>query len=219
VLGPTPVFLTNIDGALAQLRASVSIDRPLIESSFQTHTRHLKFKNTYPQAITGTLKLKGPPGWNVTPSSHNFSLNPGEEFDREIALEFPYNSPAGSRTIQAEFALQSDHATTFHMPLTVKLGLSDVGMQTMALRDGNDVVIQQIIQNYGDKPVDYSAFAIFPGKSRQERLVTNLLPGRSVIKKFRFENIPANLPADTKARVGLKEIDGPRILNDEIEIR
>ncbi len=219
VIGPTPVFLTNIDGPLAQLRASVAIDRPLIESTFQSHTRKLHFKNTYPAAITGSLKLKPPPGWSITPSTHNFSLNPGESFDRDLAIEFPYNSPAGSRTMQAEFTLQSDRASTFHMPLTLKLGLSDVGMQTLAVRDGADLIIQQIVQNYSDKPVDYSAFAIFPGKSRQERLVTNLLPGRSVIKKFRFENIPAELPANTRARIGLKEIDGPRILNDEIEVR
>ena len=77
------------------------------------------------------------------------------------------------------------------MPLEIKLGLSDVGMQTFAFRDGKDVVIQQIIQNYGDKPIDYSAFAVFPGQARQERLITNLGAGRSVIKRYRFADIKA----------------------------
>ena len=34
------------------------------------------------------------------------------------------------------------------------LGLSDVGMQTIALRDGNDIIVQQMITNYSDKPIN-----------------------------------------------------------------
>ena len=37
-IGPMPIFLVDIDGAQAQLRASVSLDRPLVESSFEPHT-------------------------------------------------------------------------------------------------------------------------------------------------------------------------------------
>lgn len=216
-LGSMPVFLTDIDGPLVQLRASVALDRPLIESTFRPHTRHIRFTNTYPTNITGTLRLRGPQGWVLSPASHNFSLNPGETFDREFSIEFPFNTTAGSRVIQAEFAIQGEKTTSLKMPLGIKLGLSDVGMQTMALRDGNDVIVQQIIQNYGDKTIDYSAFAVFPGEARQERLVTNLGPGRTIVKRFRFANVKPG--PTTKVRVGVKEIDGSRVLNDEVEVR
>jgi hypothetical protein len=84
------------------------------------------------------------------------------------------------------------------------------------MRNGDIVLIQQIIQNYSDHPVDYNAFAMLPGYQRQERLVTTLRPGEATVKRFRFVNVPVN--KGLKARVGIKEMDGPRLLNDEVEI-
>src|SRR6185369_7636162 len=140
-----------------------------------------------------------------------FTLNPGETFDRELTIELPYNSIAGSKTIAAEFQLQAEKNSTFTVPIQLNLGLSDVGMQTLALRDGKDVIVQQMITNYGDKPIDYTAFAIFPGQARQERLVTNLGAGRTTIKRYRFTNVRT---VDAKVRAGVKEMVGSRILND-----
>lgn len=216
-LDPMPILLTDIDAQVAMLRASVAIDRPLIESSFQQHVRRLRFSNPYRTAISGTVKLKAPAGWTLNPPTHTFSLNPGESFDRELTIEFPYNSYAGPKTIEAQFAVQADRNSTFTVPITLNLGLSDVGMQTFALRDGNDILVQQTIQNYGDKPIDYSAFAIFPGQARQERLVTNLGAGRTTIKRYRFTE--AKVPPGTRLRVGVKELNGSRILNDEVEVQ
>ncbi len=216
-IGSMPIFLVDIDGLLAQLRASVALDRPLIESSFVPHGRRIRFVNPYRQTIGGVLKLKAPAGWTISPGTFNFSVNPNETFDREITLEFPYNSFAGAKTIAAEFEFQTDQVVHLTVPVTVNLGLSDLGMQTLALRDGKDVVVQQIITNYSEKKIDYTAFAMMQGLARHERLVTNLAPGRSTIKLYRFANAPSG--ANTKVRVGVKELDGTRILNDEVEIR
>lgn len=217
VVGPTPIFLVDIDGPQAELRASLAIDQPLLESSFEPHSRHIRFTNPYRTAIGGMLRLKAPPGWTISPPTFNFSLNPGETFDREITIEFPYNSFAGPKTVSCEFALQGESSSNFSVPLTLNLGLSDVGMQTLALRDGDSVIVQQMVSNYGEKPINYSAFAVFPGQARQERLVTNLAPGRSTMKRYRFTHVPPG--GKVNIRVGVKELDGMRILNDEIPIQ
>jgi len=216
-IGPMPIFLVDIDGALAQLRASVGFDRPLIESSFMPHTRRIRFVNPYRQAISGTLKLQAPAGWLLNPPTFSFSLNPGETFQKELTIEFPYNSYAGPKTLDAQFAIQADRLVTLNVPLTLMLGLSDVGMQTMAIRDGKDILVQQIITNYGDKKIDYSAFAIISGQARQERLVTNLEPGRTTIKVYRFGNVRSS--PTMKVRSGVKELAGTRILNEEVDIQ
>jgi hypothetical protein len=147
----------------------------------------------------------------------SFSLNPGEMFDREVTIEFPYNSFAGTRTIHADFQVQADTESGFTVPIELKLGLSDVGLQTLALRDGADVIVQQMITNYGSRPIDYSAFAIYPGQPRQERLVTGLDPGRTTIRKYRFTNV--RFAPDLKVRSGIKELVGTRILNEEVAIQ
>jgi hypothetical protein len=216
-IGPMPILLVDIDAQAAMLRASVAIDRPLIESSFQAHTRKIRFTNPYKTAIGGQVRLKAPAGWTINPPTHQFSLNPGETYERELSIEFPYNSFAGQKTIEAQFTVQADRNTTFNVPLTLQLGLSDVGMQTLALRDGKDILVQQTIQNYGDKPIDYSAFAIFPGQARQERLVTNLGAGRTTLKRYRFTDV--SVAPGSKIRVGVKELNGSRILNDEVEVQ
>jgi hypothetical protein len=216
-LGPMPIFLVDIDGQLAQTRASVGVDRPLIESSFQPHARRVRFTNAYRTAVGGSLRLKAPAGWTITPPTFQFTLNPGETFDREISIEIPYNSIAGAKTIGAEFTIQAERNATFTVPIAVSLGLSDVGMQTLALRDGRDVIVQQMITNYGDKPIDYGAFALFPGQPRQERLVTNLGPGRTTLKRYRFTNV--NVGPGAKVRAGVKELVGTRILNDEVPVQ
>ena len=77
----------------------------------------------------------------------------------------------------------------------------------------------RVSKMYGDHPIDYSAFAIVPGQARQERLVTNLAPGRTTIKRYRFPSAGAGLAPGTKMRVGVKELNGTRILNDEVEIQ
>jgi len=134
-----------------------------------------------------------------------------------LTIEFPYNSYAGSKTIEAQFMVQADKTANFSVPLTLRLGLSDVGMQTLALRDGKDVIVQQTIQNYGERPIDYGSFAIFPGQARQERLVTNLAPGRTTLKRYRFSDV--KVTPGMRIRVGVKELEGSRILNDEVEIQ
>ncbi len=216
-IGPMPTILVDIDGPQAQLRASVSFDRPLLESSFKPHTRHIRFVNPYRLAIGGTLKLRAPEGWRMDPQILTFTLNPGETFDREVTIEFPYNSFAGPKTINAQFTMQGESENTFTVPVMLNLGLSDVGVQSLAIRDGNDIIVQQMISNYGDKPIDYTAFAIYPGTARQERLVTNLGPGRTTIKVYRFNNV--KILTSAKVRSGVKELVGTRILNDEVEIK
>ncbi|HZL37105.1 MAG TPA: hypothetical protein VFC78_17430 [Tepidisphaeraceae bacterium] len=216
-VGPMPTFLLDIDGPQAQLRASLAFDRPLLESSFQAHNRRIHFYNPYPTLVAGTLKLRAPPGWTFNPPTINFSLNAGESLDREVQISFPYNSFAGPKPINCEFALEGEADANFTVPLTLNLGLSDVGMQAIALRDGNDILVQQTVSNYGEKPIDYTGFAIFPGSPRQERLVTQLGAGRTVMKRYRFKD--ARPGKQAMIRVGLRELRGTRVLNEEVAVQ
>ncbi|HRK32324.1 MAG TPA: hypothetical protein PLD59_14755 [Tepidisphaeraceae bacterium] len=215
-----PIFLLDVDGEMAQLRASVGWDNDHVESSFKSHLRKLHFTNPYKYGISGQIRLRGPTGWLITPAVQQFTLNPGETWERDVSIEFPYNTFAGSKAVSVEFTVQGIRGArdaVFSVPAPLQLGLSDIGLQTIALRDGADVLVQQMITNYGNKPIDYSSFAIFPGHARQERLVTNLGPGRTTIKKYRFTDV--RFDQTTMVRSGIKELEGTRILNDEVEVR
>jgi|GEM_PF-835560 len=214
-VGAMPLFLVDVDGQLARLRASLAIDQPLIESSFRPHVRRIRFVNPYPSAISGTLRLKPPAGWSISPPILPFNVNPAQTFEREITIEFPYNSFAGSRTVEAEFALADLRFGSTTVPLTLQLGLSDVGMQTLAVRDGSTLLVQQIITNYGERDISYTAYCLLPGFSREERIIMNLAPGRTTIRLYRFRDVK---PGPLRLRTGVQEMGGMRILNDEVEV-
>jgi hypothetical protein len=173
------------------------------------------FTNPYRTVIAGTVRVRAPQGWLLNPPSYTFSLNPGETFDRELTIQFPYNSYAGTKNLAAEFTMQGEEEV-FTVPIALKLGLSDVGMQTLAIVDGKDLVVQQMITNYGDRVINYDAFSVFPGYARQERLVSDLSPGKTTLKRYRFKDV--KIAPGTKVRVGLKERDGSRVLNEELDV-
>lgn len=216
-VGSTPIFLVDIDGHQAQLRASVAIDQPLLESTFHPHQRRIRFVNTYDHPISGALHLRAPQGWTLTPPTFNFNLNPGEKFDQPVSILFPYSSVAGTKRLDCDFLIDGEKNPSFGVPLTLKLGLSDVGMETIAMRDGRDIFVQQMITNYGDRPINYSAYASFPGQARQERVVVNLAPGATTIRRYRFENVPRTPKG--QVHVGLHELQGNRILNDSVDVQ
>ncbi len=218
-VGAMPVFLVGIDAQLAQLRSSFSFDNPLIESSFKPHVRRLRFTNPYPTTLAGRIRLSGPAGWNVVAQTPGFSLAPGETYDAAVSIEFPYSSFAGIKTINCDIELQSGDTRNLKVPVTLKLGLGDVGLSTIALRDGNDIIVQQVITNYSTKALDYTAFALVPLQARQERLVTALKPGQTTIKKYRFTNVTFDPTKPMIVRSGVKELEGTRVLNDEVTVQ
>lgn len=216
VVGTRPIIVRDIDPALLMLRAAVRFENPLLESSSRTHGRTLVIHNTFDTPISGAVRLVGPPGWKFSMRSSSFALNPGEVFSEPVTIEFPLNSTAGQKTIVADLTVEGREDYRLGVPVPLTIGLSDVGLQTVALRVGDTVVVQQMITNYGAQPINYTAFASMPGQSRQERIVNNLGAGMTVIKKYRF-NQPA-LTA-TKLRSGVREFEGKRMLNEEVEIQ
>ncbi len=88
-------------------------------------------------------------------------------------------------------------------------------MQSTAFRDGPTLVVQQRITNYGERPVDYTAYAACPGQPRAERLVVGLPAGQTTLKRYRF---PAAGPGAVRLRVGITETDGPRVLNEDLTV-
>jgi NPCBM-associated, NEW3 domain of alpha-galactosidase len=216
-VGPMPFFIVGVDSLSAQLRSSLAFDRPLLESSFQSHERKISFVNPSSSTLTGSLRLRPPSGWTFTPATFQFALAPGEKFDRPVTIDFPYNSFAGPKTILAEITTDGDPPTDIKVPLTLTLGLSDVGMRSLALRDGKDLIVQQMITNYGDAPIDYTAYAVYPGATRQERLIGGLPAGRSTIKLYRFKDV--KFVPGAVVRCGIRQLEGMRVLNDEVEIQ
>ncbi len=215
VVGTRPIIVRDIDPALLMLRAAVHLDNPLLESSVRSLGRSLIIRNTFDTPISGTFRLIGPQGWTLSTRNTSFALNPGETLTEPVTIDFPLNCTGGQKTILADLTVEGRSDYRLAVPVPVTIGLSDVGLQTIAMRRGQDVFVQQMITNYGSTPINYTAFAALPGQARQERMVTNLAPGMTLIKKYHFAT-PA-LPM-TRLRSGVRELEGKRMLNEEVPI-
>ena len=215
--GAMPILLMDIDASLAMLRASVAA-RPTapgiqLPAPHPPPALHQSLEDRDQRIVLASRPRPAGPSIRQRIPSASIPVKPSTTRSASSSPTTPTPATKPSKPVPRP----GRRTTTFTVPLTLQLGLSDVGMQTMALRDGKDVIVQQTIQNYGEKPIDYSSFAIFPGQARQERLVTNLAPGRTTLKRYRFNNVQVS--PGMKIRVGVKELNGSRILNDEVEIQ
>ncbi len=213
--GASPQILTGVDVPLARFRAGVVLDPPVVESVLlRPQVRHLHLTNPYARPVSGIVRLRGPAGWTLSPPTFTFELAAGESLDRDVGIDLPVNARTGRNVVRADVDLQADRPVRMSMPLAMTVGLSDVGVQSTAFRDGPTVVVQQRITNYGEHPVDYTAYAACPNQPRVERLVVGLAAGQTTLKRYRF----AAGPGPVRVRAGIRETDGPRVLNEELTV-
>ncbi len=217
-LNHEPIFIEGIDLNLARFRASFRVDEPFIESRQTPHERTLHLKNPWPRTISGHITITGPPRWRIEPKRTFFSIAAGQPYEIPIKLAFAVAETAGPKILTAKLTFNTTEAyqVQFHTPL--ELGLKNIDFQShLMIRENSktgklDAVITQMIANKGTQTLSLYAFANMAGFSRQERLISRLQPGQRVVKQFRFPDGAKNLVTG-KVRTGLRETNGPAILN------
>ena len=112
--------------------------------------------------------------------------------------------------------MQADRNSTFTRAAEAEARPERCRPANLAIRDGNDIIIQQIITNYGEKPIDYTAFVICPGQATAGAAGDGPGRGPDDLKKYRFKDV--KVTNQMRVRSGLKESEGTRILNDEVGV-
>jgi hypothetical protein len=83
--------------------------------------------------------------------------------------------------------------------------------------EGEDVIVHQIITNRGKDRVDIEGFVMAPGRSRLINMYRRLEPGQTVDKAYILDD--ATRLQGRNIRVGLREIHGPRLLNQIVRVQ
>ncbi len=222
-LSDAPVFITGIDAELAMFRAGFRIDSSFVESRQTPHDRTVVLRNPWPRTITGHLRFTGPAGWSVQPLRHSFSLSPGQEMRLPVQLTFPFSELAGEKELTAHADFTADQHYSIDLATPVELGLTDLEFDAnLAVRPSatpglSDVEVVCVISNSGTTTRSLSLFAHVPAQARQDRVLSNLQPGQTVIRRFRFPGLSA---ADRQSpmRTGVREVSGPAVLNRLLEL-
>ena len=216
-----PSFIEDIDLELALLRASFHLDEPFIESRQLPHNRVVKLHNPWNETISGYLTFKEPAKWRITPKRIFFSMAANADYEIPVQLSFPISETAGDKNlvVQLQFASQKRYDVLFQTPIQV--GLKDIEFHSHLTIEPNaktgkiDTLVTQRIANRGDKVISLYSFANMTGFPRQERLISRLHPGESILRTFRFGD-SAKLLKTQKIRTGLRETSGPAVLNHNL---
>ncbi len=219
----TPVLITGIDPKLAMFRAGFMIDEPFIESTQTLHERVLTLTNPWPMTISGHMRITGPDGWTSRPTRHFFSVPAGRSVELPVELAFPVSEIAEPKQLTARFEFTADEPMKIDMALPIEVGLKDVTFNaTVALVPGEepgteDATAAAVVTNTGTEKLSLYIFANLRGHPIRERIISELDPGQTAVRHFRF---PGAGPAlrDNAMRVGVREVDGPRMLNQRLSV-
>jgi hypothetical protein len=213
----TPKFILGIDAKLALFRAGFKLKTSFIKSLQRPHERKLKLTNPWDHQITGDLLITSPEDWTIQPKKHAFSVPAGATREVPLTLSFPIAEVAGRKELTANVNITADRQYGVTTSAPMRLGLKNVKFDaTLALEDQSDgtrdAIVNCVITNRGDEPLALYVFANLPGFPRKERLVAQLQAGQSVVRRFQFEEA-GEAVQDRPVRAGLRETNGPAILN------
>lgn len=210
-IGPVPKFIINTPTWLMEFRRNFRLDSTTVEASFDVRSYRIRFRNTYHEPITGTLRLVPPEDWDVRPNRMAFTLAEGETFSAPIDIRFPVNAEAGVTAILGEFAIDADQRFHIMTPAWFELGLEDIDLDTTIFRVDDRVVVRQRLTNRTPGPVSFQGSVVIPERPRLRRTFVSFRPGQSVAKDFVIDN--ADDLQGRKIRVSLRELRGDRLWN------
>ena len=220
-LAARPVFVEGVDPRLARFRASFRISPEYLTARHQVHEGDVLLSNPWNDTITGTIRLRPPAGWRITPRIHRFSIQPGGQARLPISLIFTNRLLTGSAFAEAEVELIADREYNLRLRAPLEVGVQDLEFVAYWHRDhgradSTDLIITESVTNTGDRGVTLTAFVSAPGLSRQRRSIGGLQPGQTATRTFRLAD-GARLLAGRTVRVGVITQDGAR-LNRILEI-
>jgi hypothetical protein len=211
-VGPEPTFVTGLHKEVSQWRQGLVLAGDRLPSVFgQRHRNRLELKNTFAQAVEGSVLLSGPEGWKIFPPQVGFHLAPGETFSQAFDVVLPGNTPSGPHLVRADLEVRGDRFYRFSAFRPVHVGLGDVRLEAFTqLNAAGELEVKQLLTNETSRPVSFRCELFVPNGRRLSSQIVRLPRGQDE-KTYRV--------ADGRELVGkvlllhAEQTDGPRTLN------
>ncbi|MFW5653206.1 MAG: hypothetical protein ACOC0P_04100, partial [Planctomycetota bacterium] len=222
-IGRRPMFIDGADIDLALFRSHLRVMPEFVEASSAMQQHDLVLYNPWKVPLSGRFRIVGPRGWRFPTRMQRLSIAPGET--RRFALDFslPLNEIAGATAIEFEMQLQARHALSrLRVSAPIEVGHKRVVLNPSYYLDPQvsgpaDLVVRHEITNRSEQPVWLKTFVTARGFKYQEQPISNLGPGETAVRLFRFAGAGESL-AGQRVKVGLRELDGSGQLNLILDI-
>jgi hypothetical protein len=230
-VGSTPLILDRVDSKVLQLRASFAMGAKTFPAGAGAVRTQVILSNPYDETLAGNLKMVLPAGWTIDPPMLSVALKAGASLKHPVTIRYPYSQLAGHNVVEGRLTSDGGKRYDFSYAITVGSDVVELDSSAQLLANG-DLVVQEVITNIGQNPLNAQAYAMVPGFPRQQRYLLDLGPGQTTIKRFVFpagtytgatkETTAADIAAalvGKTAAVGLKQNDGRTLINKSLPLQ
>ena len=212
-----PRFVLGLNPSIAKWRIDANFEGSYIPSVFgSAHPNRLKIHNSFSQGVSGTIELRGPDSWQLSPGRIDFKLAAGESAAKHFFVTLPLDATSGASPVRIDFVVDADRQYRFGVYRDLSVGDGQIELQTNTrLEEDGTLVVEQRMVNYNPKQTDFKCQLYAPGRRRQRVQVTRL--GESAdLKIYRYPNGADLIGAEFWLRV--QEVDGARVLNHRFTV-
>jgi hypothetical protein len=228
----TPLVLDGLDPRPLQLQSSYSLSTPSLPAGAGSVRTEVSLTNPYAETLSGTLRFMPPRGWTADPPSLRLNIPAGKAFKGAVTIRYPFTENAGIKHLDGRLTLEQNNTLNAQQldvsyPIAVTSERVELDGFAQVLENG-DIVVQGMVTNISDKPLDAQAYVLLPGFPRQQRYVAALPPGQTAIKRFQFpagtyvgtdgENVAARALRGQAATLGLRQNDGKTLLTRAVPL-
>ena len=215
-IGQLPLFLTGLDGSIAQWHLNTVFSPQQLPSVPGTVVPlKLEVRNTFFRPISGRLSIRGPENWRIEPRAAQFCLDAGAVWHQHLEAALPDDVLGGRQIVRLDFEIQADRLYRFTVYRPVEVNLGDLTLDGRAvLSDRGDMEVRQTITNRGKRAAAFRCNLLAPDRRRQTTEV--------LIQPSGTSEVTYRLPEGGELRgkaiwLRAEEIDGSRVMNFRIE--
>ncbi len=226
-LTSSPVFIEGVDVPLVRFLSSVRIEPPFLDATGEVLERSIILSNPWPAGITGTVSIVEPGGytkgpkdrsWRIVPRSSPFNIPPGKSATIPFTVAFSPTEEAGNKPFLLALDVTADAPYgLIETTRQVEVGLREYALELRASAAGSDAIVEAIVTNNSDRTMTLELTALAPGQPRSRAVITNLAPGRQVIRRFSYMGLRDQLTRQ-RVIVSLTDTESRLRLNRSAEV-
>jgi hypothetical protein len=213
---PMPLILRHVDGPLLCLQNSFRVEPALIQLQDSERPPTLTLTNPYSTELSGSIELRAPATWQVTPNPVRLQLRAGDTLSQPLSFEVPPRQVASAQNLDVVVHLQRPHPADLHFQLPLQVGLRNIVALVTTSWDGPDLVVEHLLQNLSDRAVSFSSFCQPPGRAQLEGVFLNVPSGSTAVHAYRLVN--ARDLVGSQLWLGIEEIGGQRALDQLVVV-
>ncbi len=188
-VGPVPSFLIDLDPALVALRMSAKLTKQSLDSLLgKRQTVGLEFVNPTRETLSGEVRMKSIPDWDIDTRPQSFDIAPGRVSQHNFDVALRNSAKIGNSQLQFEFLLKTTPPKRFTIIRDMHVGPDGLEIEVTSRQNGDQLLVTIAITNMSEKSVQYDCMLFPPGGRQYQRRQITIPPQTTVKRVFPWDD-------------------------------